>query len=91
VQALFADGVSTAQTLTDVSGRGIGMAALRDACAKLAGHIVIQSSRGEGTCISFRFPLQVMSDDTVVEVASLPTSETIAPIPLRKVNVVIPR
>jgi two-component system, chemotaxis family, sensor kinase CheA len=91
VQALFADGVSTAQALTDVSGRGVGMAALRDACAKLAGHIVIQSSRGEGTCISFRFPLQVMSDDTVVEVASLPTSETIAPMPLRKINVVIPR
>ena len=78
VQALFSDGVSTAQALTDVSGRGIGMAALRDACAKLAGRILIQSVIGRGTRISFRFPRQVMLDETVVEL-SMPIANTIPP------------
>lgn len=88
VQALFSDGVSTAQALTDVSGRGVGMAALRDACAKLAGRIVIQSARGEGTRMSFRFPPQVMTEDTIVEVSTLSSVTSMAPTALlRRVSV----
>jgi len=57
--ALFSDGVSTADAVTDVSGRGVGMAALRDACTGLSGRIVIDSELGRGTTLSFRFPLRI--------------------------------
>ncbi|HEY6876559.1 MAG TPA: ATP-binding protein [Polyangiales bacterium] len=79
VQALFSDGVSTAESITDVSGRGVGMAALRDACAAMAGRIVVQSALGEGTCMSFRFPLQVMRDATEIELEIVANDQSIPP------------
>lgn len=56
-QALFASGVSTAETTTDISGRGVGMDALRSTCTTLGGRIEITSQRGAGTCFSFVFPM----------------------------------
>jgi HAMP domain-containing protein/HPt (histidine-containing phosphotransfer) domain-containing protein len=79
VEALFSDGVSTADAVTDVSGRGVGMAALRDVCARLGGRIVIQSTLGIGTRISFRFPANVLSERTAVEIATLPFAATLPP------------
>ncbi len=55
VAALFADGVSTAQTVTDLSGRGVGMAALRAAVLALGGHISVKSERGMGTRLTMTF------------------------------------
>jgi signal transduction histidine kinase len=55
--ALFADGLSTRQEITSTSGRGVGMAAVRDACAALHGVIEIESQAGRGTRFSFRFPV----------------------------------
>jgi two-component system chemotaxis sensor kinase CheA len=63
VQALFSDGVSTAEAVTDVSGRGVGMAAVRDACARLGGRITIDSVLGQGTRVAFRFPASVVDGD----------------------------
>jgi two-component system chemotaxis sensor kinase CheA len=54
--ALFADGVSTAKEATDTSGRGVGMAALREAVAALGGTIDLETKRGEGTTLRLRFP-----------------------------------
>jgi len=57
VEALFHDGFSTAEGVTDISGRGVGMGAVRDATRVLGGEIAIRSAAGVGTTISFRFPL----------------------------------
>ena len=57
VDALFADGLSTAQTVSDVSGRGVGMAAVREAVRALGGTIGVRSKPGEGTSFLFAFPL----------------------------------
>jgi len=57
VDALFSDGLSTADGVTAVSGRGVGMGATRDAAQALGGSVSVVSKRGEGTTISFRFPL----------------------------------
>jgi two-component system chemotaxis sensor kinase CheA len=54
--ALFTDGFSTAQRTTETSGRGVGMAALRDAVSGLGGVIEIESNASEGTTLRFRFP-----------------------------------
>jgi two-component system chemotaxis sensor kinase CheA len=81
VNALFSDGISTADTLSEVSGRGVGMAALRDACAELAGKIVIDSAAGAGTCLSFRFPIQVARDETVIEFSTAQIAASMVPVP----------
>ena len=59
VAALFCDGLSTADVVTDVSGRGVGMSAVRDATRALGGTIAVISTRGAGTTIRFRFPLSL--------------------------------
>jgi two-component system chemotaxis sensor kinase CheA len=55
--ALFVDGISTAASVTDVSGRGVGMGALLAATRALGGNLAIQSTLGEGTTVRFTFPL----------------------------------
>jgi two-component system chemotaxis sensor kinase CheA len=57
-EALFASGVSTAEVASDVSGRGVGMDALRAMCRGLGGRIEISSKRGEGTRFACVFPLE---------------------------------
>jgi two-component system chemotaxis sensor kinase CheA len=56
VAALFADGVSTRVTVTEFSGRGVGLGALRDACASIGAELGVRSVRGEGTRIEVLAP-----------------------------------
>jgi two-component system chemotaxis sensor kinase CheA len=55
-RALFADGLSTASAATETSGRGVGMSALRDAVTALGGTIELDSERGRGVTMRYRFP-----------------------------------
>lgn len=55
-EALFADGVSTASEISEISGRGVGLGALRDACRALGGSLVIESTTGRGTRVICRIP-----------------------------------
>ena len=61
--ALFADGVSTARRVTEVSGRGVGMGALRAATAALNGSVTVESERGRGTTIRCVFAASEMSPE----------------------------
>ena len=54
---IFQPGFSTAQTVTDVSGRGVGMDVVRQRVDSLRGSIDVASKRGEGTSVSLRLPL----------------------------------
>lgn len=56
VQALFADGISTREVATELSGRGVGLAAVRGACEALGGTVEVRSAMLRGTCFRFRFP-----------------------------------
>ncbi|MEC7524348.1 MAG: ATP-binding protein [Myxococcota bacterium] len=49
LDALCADGVSTRDAVSEVSGRGVGLAAVRGACEALGGQLELDSRRGEGT------------------------------------------
>jgi len=64
VRALFAPGVSTAREVSDVSGRGIGLAAVERAATELGGRIAVRSERGRGTVLQFRFPAAVAAVTT---------------------------
>lgn len=50
------DGLSTREQVTDVSGRGVGMGAVREACQRAGGRVSVQSIPGKGTVFTFRFP-----------------------------------
>jgi two-component system chemotaxis sensor kinase CheA len=52
---LFTAGVSTARSVTDISGRGMGMGALHAAVRQLGGEISVESQRGAGTRIRIAF------------------------------------
>lgn len=55
--AVFAPGVSTASQVTEVSGRGVGMSALRESCVELGGRVELSSVRGQGTRVRCIVPL----------------------------------
>jgi two-component system chemotaxis sensor kinase CheA len=61
-EAIFADGVSTAGAISQTSGRGVGMSAVREACLSLAGRITVESEPGKGTRFRFVFPPLVAND-----------------------------
>lgn len=54
---LFAPGFSTAQEVSDVSGRGVGMDVVRRNIVDLGGHVDIHSEHGKGTTVVIRLPL----------------------------------
>jgi two-component system, chemotaxis family, sensor kinase CheA len=56
-QLVFEPGFSTAETVTDFSGRGVGMDIVRRNVDSLRGSVSIDSRQGEGTTISIRLPL----------------------------------
>lgn len=56
-QLIFEAGFSTAEAITDVSGRGVGMDVVKRNIQSLGGRIDIESSLGVGTRISIRLPL----------------------------------
>ena len=56
IAALCTDGLSTRARVSETSGRGVGMGAVRAACVKLGGQLNISSSPGRGTRLEFHFP-----------------------------------
>ncbi len=56
---IFAAGFSTAERVTDLSGRGVGMDVVRTNIAKLNGVVNIDSTKGKGTTIEILIPLTV--------------------------------
>jgi two-component system chemotaxis sensor kinase CheA len=55
-RAMFTAGVSTVDRVTDISGRGVGLAAVWDATVKLGGTVAVTSRRGQETRFVFRLP-----------------------------------
>jgi HPt (histidine-containing phosphotransfer) domain-containing protein len=53
---LFVDGLSTKAEVNDISGRGVGMSAVRDAARALGGEIQVKSHASSGTTVRFAFP-----------------------------------
>jgi two-component system chemotaxis sensor kinase CheA len=57
VNAIFKDGITTKAIVTQFSGRGVGMGAVSEECAKRGGKIELDSKPGRGTRFLFRFPM----------------------------------
>ena len=56
IELLFAPGFSTAQQVSVVSGRGIGLDAVKAAVERLGGRITLETQAGKGAAFSLRFP-----------------------------------
>ena len=66
---IFAPGFSTAETISNVSGRGVGMDVVRQNVKDLGGRIMIESKPGEGTAFILTLPLTLaISDGMIVNV-----------------------
>ena len=60
---IFAPGFSTAEQITDISGRGVGMDVVRRNIESIRGRIDIQSVLGKGTIFQIRLPLTLAVTD----------------------------
>ncbi|EGI75837.1 chemotaxis protein CheA [Hylemonella gracilis] len=81
-QLIFAPGFSTAEVVTDVSGRGVGMDVVKKNIAALNGTVEIDSVFGQGMKVSVRLPLTLaimdgMSVGVGEEVYILPLSSVV--------------
>ncbi|MDD3049698.1 MAG: hybrid sensor histidine kinase/response regulator [Candidatus Cloacimonetes bacterium] len=54
---IFAAGFSTAEEVSDVSGRGVGMDVVRTNIEKLGGSVSVDSEKGKGTVVNLKLPL----------------------------------
>ena len=67
---IFQPGFSTAQQVTDVSGRGVGMDVVRQRVDNLRGSIDVASKSGAGTTVTLRLPLTLaIIDGLLVSIA----------------------
>jgi len=67
---IFLPGFSTAEELTDISGRGVGMDVVRKNIDSLGGSVEVVSNRGEGSVFTIRLPLTLaIIDGQTIRVA----------------------
>jgi two-component system, chemotaxis family, sensor kinase CheA len=65
-ELIFLPGFSTADQVTSVSGRGVGMDAVRQVIEEMGGHVTLASRPGEGTTFSLILPLSLAILDAMV-------------------------
>ncbi|MGU3524266.1 chemotaxis protein CheA [Enterobacteriaceae bacterium C23F] len=75
---IFAAGFSTAESVTDVSGRGVGMDVVRRNILAMGGHVEVISTPGEGTTVRIILPLTLAILDGML----VKTGEEIYVLPL---------
>ena len=88
-QLIFAPGFSTAEQVTDISGRGVGMDVVKRNIQEMGGHVEIHSRGGQGTTTRIVLPLTLailngMSVKVGSEAYILPLSyviESLQPLP----------
>ncbi len=57
-ELIFMDGISSKQEASDLSGRGVGLAAVKASVEALGGHIRVESESGKGTSIHISLPVE---------------------------------
>lgn len=81
VNLIFMAGFSTAEKVTDISGRGVGMDIVKKAIENLKGTIVINTEEGAGTRITIRLPLTL----AILSALLVKIDDAIFAIPLESV------
>jgi two-component system chemotaxis sensor kinase CheA len=79
---VFRAGFTTAEEVTDLSGRGVGMDVVRRNIELLRGNIEIQSTEGQGTAITIRLPLTL----AIIDGFSVAANDQTYVIPLEMIS-----
>jgi len=82
VNLLFTPGFSTAQNVTDISGRGVGLDVVKSKIESLNGEIMVDSKPGIGTRFQIKLPLTL----AIIQALMVAIGEEIYAIPLSSVN-----
>jgi two-component system chemotaxis sensor kinase CheA len=82
IELLFTPGFSTAEKTSDISGRGVGMDAVRNAIRGLGGAVVMTSEQGVGSTVQVRLPLTL----AIVPALLVESHGTPLAIPLERVE-----
>ncbi len=69
ISLIFAPSLSTAETVTDTSGRGVGMDAVKSSIDALGGRIRVYSEKGTGTQFEITIPLSAVQTDWTLRAA----------------------
>lgn len=80
-QLIFEPGFSTAENVTDVSGRGVGMDVVRRNIAALSGRMELHSTPGAGTRLTIRLPLTL----AIVDGMQIAVGDQVLVLPLGEV------
>ena len=68
--ALFADGISTRESPTELSGRGVGLSAVKAACERRHGTVRVETTLGVGTKFGFSWPLSELTSLVHIELGA---------------------
>jgi two-component system chemotaxis sensor kinase CheA len=82
LQLLLKGGISTSGTVTELSGRGIGLDIVREVADRLGGEVVVQTTEGSGTTIELRVLVSLAS----LEVLIVEAAGEVTAIPLEAVR-----
>jgi len=79
---VFHPGFSTADEVTDVSGRGVGMDVVHSTVKQLDGSVNVESEKGEGTTVTLRLPVTV----AIVKVLFVEVGEEEYGVPIKNID-----
>lgn len=82
IDLIFAPGFSTAEKVTDISGRGVGMDVVKNNIKNLKGSVVVDSTLGKGSKFSITLPLTL----AIIEALMIKVAGQIYAIPLDAVS-----
>lgn len=80
-ELILASGFSTAEVISDVSGRGVGLDVVRTTIESLGGHISIESKEGEGSLFQVQLPLTL----SIISVMLVELKEEVYAVPLSSI------
>ena len=96
LRLIFLPGFSTAEVVTDVSGRGVGMDAVRNKIEALGGLLELESTIGKGTRVKIRLPLtlaiiqallvRIREESYAIPLGSIDSTINIVPADIRTIQ-----
>ncbi|HYX49954.1 MAG TPA: response regulator, partial [Ktedonobacteraceae bacterium] len=66
IELIFRPGFSTAEVLSEESGRGVGLDVVRDSVSRLRGTLEVESTPGQGTAFTMKFPTSLAIQSTMM-------------------------
>lgn len=80
---IFLPGFSTAQSLTEVSGRGVGMDVVKRKIIELRGEVIVESEPGVGTS----FTLKLQQSIAIIDTLLFKVEDTFFTVPISDINI----